>query len=150
MHPDVTLIADSWAATRSPGPDIRAVGSLSASMKRYSASVIVVGDAPHQDRDPTNCLLAPNATMKTCTTKATRDDLYADTTIASNARRHRVGFMNTRGWFCARTPASALQYLCPLVVNRTITCVDQGHISRTYSLELAGPFRTAFRRELFR
>ena len=150
VHPDVTLIADSWAGTPSPGPDIRAVGSLSVAMKRYSASVIVLGDAPHQSRDPTNCLLAPNATMKTCTTRATSDDLYADTTIAANARRHRIGFMDTRGWFCARSPGTIVQYLCPLVVNRTITCVDQGHISRTYGLELARPFRTAFRRELFR
>ena len=144
------LIADSWAGTPSPGPDIKAVGSLSTAMKRFSATVIVVGDAPHQNRDPTNCLLAPNATMKTCTTRATRDDHYADTTIAGNARRHRIGFIDTRGWFCARTPATIVQYLCPLVVNRTITCIDQGHISRTYAVELARPFRTAFRRELFR
>jgi hypothetical protein len=38
----------------------------------------------------------------------------------------------------------------PLVVNRTVTCVAQGHISRTYGFELAPEFRLAFRRQLFR
>jgi predicted HTH domain antitoxin len=36
------------------------------------------------------------------------------------------------------------------VVNKTITAFDRGHISKTYALELAAPFRTAFRKELFR
>ena len=46
--------------------------------------------------------------------------------------------------------ASSVAVLCPLVVNRTISWIDQGHISETYGLELATPFRNAFRRELFR
>jgi hypothetical protein len=118
-------------------------------MKRFSATVIVVGDAPHQRFDPTDCLLARHATMKTCTTKAGQTQLHADMTIASDARKNRVGFIDTRGWFCSR-PAASSAYFCPLVVNRTITCVDRDHISQTYGLELARPFRTAFRRELFR
>ena len=52
------------------------------------------------------------------------------------------------GWFCAR--ASSVAVLCPLVVNRTISWIDLGHISSTYGLELSTPFRNAFRRELFR
>src|SRR5918912_292730 len=40
--------------------------------------------------------------------------------------------------------------LCPLVVNKTITCVDRGHISKTYAGELNAAFRSAFRRDLFR
>jgi len=36
-----------------------------------------------------------------------------------------------------------------MVVNQTITCLDRGHVSRTYALELAPLFRTAFRRALF-
>jgi peptidoglycan/LPS O-acetylase OafA/YrhL len=149
LHPDVTLVADSWAATRGPGPDIRAVKAFSAAMKRFSATVIVVGDAPHQRFDPADCLLARHATMKTCTTKAGQTQLHADMTIASDARKSGVGFIDTRGWFCSR-PAAAPVYFCPLVVNRTITCVDRDHISQTYGLELAHSFRTAFRRELFR
>ena len=39
--------------------------------------------------------------------------------------------------------------MCPLVINKTIAWADQGHISQTYALELAGPFRAAFRHALF-
>jgi hypothetical protein len=56
--------------------------------------------------------------------------------------------MNVTGWFCGR--ASAVAVLCPLVVNKTISWIDQGHISETYGLELATAFRNAFKRELFR
>jgi peptidoglycan/LPS O-acetylase OafA/YrhL len=149
LHPDVTLIAGSWAAATNPGPAIRNIGTLSTTMKRFSKSVIVVGDAPNQSRQPVDCLLARHATMRTCTTKATNVQLDADRRIAASATKHGVGFMNTRGWFCAR-PVLRLGYWCPLVINRTITRRDKGHITTTYGLELADPFRAAFRRELFR
>jgi peptidoglycan/LPS O-acetylase OafA/YrhL len=143
LRPDVTLIVGSWAGTKTPDPDIRAVALLSNEMKRVSASVIVLGDAPHQRLNPVDCLLARDATMRTCTTRATDVNLRADDAIAAGTRASRVGFIDTRGWFCAHL-------LCPLVVNQTIVWVDRGHISMTYARQLAQPFRTAFRRELFR
>jgi len=69
--------------------------------------------------------------------------------IAGNAREHGIGFVDTLGWFCAHPRGSSSRYLCPLVVNRTVTCVDRGHISRTYGLELAPELRLSFRRQLF-
>lgn len=150
LRPDVTLIVGSWAGTKNSAPDIRAVALASSDLKRVSASVIVVGDAPHQSRNPVDCLLARDATMKTCTTRATGLHLRADDAIAAGARARRVGFIDTRGWFCARSGRAPSDYLCPLVVNQTIVWVDRGHISRTYGLQLAQPFRAAFRRELFR
>jgi peptidoglycan/LPS O-acetylase OafA/YrhL len=150
LHPEVTLIAGSWAASASPQAAIRGVAYLITATKRFSASVVVMGDSPHQSRNPVDCLLAPHATMKTCTTKATNGELQTDAAIASTARKHGVGFVDVRGWFCARSTTSRIDVLCPLVINRTISWVDRGHISQTYGLELAGPFRTSFRRELFR
>jgi hypothetical protein len=138
----------SWAAAQRPGPAIANIGSLSTTMKRFSKSVIVVGDAPNQSRQPVDCLLARHATMRTCTTKATDFQLYADRKISTSARKHGIGFMSTRGWFCAR-PSGSRQYWCPLVINRTITRRDKAHITTTYGLELANIFRAAFRRELF-
>jgi peptidoglycan/LPS O-acetylase OafA/YrhL len=143
LRPDVTLIVGSWAGTKNPAPDIKAVGLSIREMKRVSTTVIVLGDAPHQSRNPVDCLLARHATMRTCTKRATGVHLRADDAIAAGAKAERTGFIDTRGWFCARS-------LCPLVVNQTIAWVDRGHISRTYGLQLAQPFRTAFRRELFR
>jgi hypothetical protein len=150
LRPDVTLIIGSWAGTKEPRLAIKPVGLLSAVMRRASASVIVVGDPVSQRRDPTDCLLARGATMKTCTSRQQRSQAHADGAIAANARRASVGFVDARGWLCARARTWGHGYLCPLVVNRTITFLDRGHISKTYALELAQPFRSAFRRELFR
>jgi hypothetical protein len=150
LHPQVTLVAGSWAANADTQAAVRGVASAISAMRKSSASVIVVGDSPHQSRDPADCLLAPHARMKTCATKAPGAELRADMAIASTARNHRAGFVDVRGWFCARAAVSRIEYLCPLVINRTITWIDRGHISQTYGLELAGSFRAAFRRELFR
>jgi hypothetical protein len=85
----------------------------------------------------------------TCTTTATDLHLRADDAIAVDARTNRVGFVDTRGWFFARPRGSRTDYFCPLVINQTIAWVDRGHMSRTYGLQLARPFRAAFRRALF-
>jgi hypothetical protein len=150
LHPDVILIIGSWMAVWAPERAIKPVGALGRAMKRVSASVIVVGDPPGQKRDPTDCLLAPRATMATCTSEATRVQLATNGAIAAHARKQGIGFVDTLGWFCGHAQGSSTRYLCPLVVNRTVTCVDRGHISRTYGLELEPVFRVAFRRELFR
>jgi peptidoglycan/LPS O-acetylase OafA/YrhL len=146
LHPYVSLVIGSWSGTSSPAAAVTPVGALSKAMKRFSASVIVMGDAPTQSKDPVDCLLAPGATMKTCTATATRAQLKTDDTIAVGTKKKKLGFISTRGWFCARGGAA---FLCPLVINRTIVWADRGHISQTYALELAGPFRAAFKHALF-
>lgn len=149
LHPDVTLLVSSWAGTFGPRRAIKPMAMLSTAMKRFSASVIIVGDAPTQSRDPVDCLLSSGATMRTCTAQAKASQLNTDNAIASDARKHGIGFVNTRGWFCARPTGSTVEYLCPMVINRTITWMDRGHISQTYAVELAPSFRAAFRRALF-
>jgi peptidoglycan/LPS O-acetylase OafA/YrhL len=149
LHPQVALVVGSWSGSRTPRAAIAGVAAASATMKRAAASVVVVGDAPMPGRSPVDCLLSPHATMKTCTPAATGSQLRIDDAVAARARKLRVGFVSTRGWFCAR-PGNGGSYLCPLVINHTVAWVDRGHIGQTYGLELAGPFRTAFRRELFR
>ena len=149
LHPDVTLIVGSRAGTHDPLDAIKPIATLSRSMRRFSASVIVVGDEPDQTRDPVDCLLAPGATMKTCAAKGTPVQLRTEAAVAADARRSGVGFIATLPWFCAH-PRGSTDWLCPLVVNHTITSIDRGHASKTYALELLQPFRAAFRRELFR
>ncbi len=148
LHPQASLVIGSWSASHSPSAAVKGVTALIASTRRFSASVIVVGDSPHQRRNPVDCLLAKGATMKTCASKATVGELQTDAEVAASAAKLKVGFVNVTGWFCGR--ASRIAVLCPLVVNKTITWIDQGHVSQTYGLELATPFRNAFRRELFR
>ena len=109
-----------------------------------------MSDPPGQRREPTNCLLDSDSTMKTCSREATKTQLQTNAAIAADARRTGVGFVSPQGWFCARTAEPRRKQLCPLVINQTITYVDRGHVSQTYAVELAQPFRTAFRAELFR
>jgi peptidoglycan/LPS O-acetylase OafA/YrhL len=149
LHPDVTLITGNWGTNTPVDAGVKAIASLTTAMKRFSTSVIVVGDSPRESREPVDCLLAKHASMRTCSTKATKVQLDGDIRVAAGARKHGIGFMDTRGWFCARTSTTRLEYLCPLVINRTITHRDRGHITQTYGLELMGPFRGAFRRALF-
>ena len=148
LHPQATVAVGSWAGSHTPAAAVKGVAALIADARSFSASTIVVGDSPHQHRNPVDCLLASGANMRTCSSKATLVELQTDAAVAAAAAKAHVGFMNVTGWFCGR--ASSVAVLCPLVVNRTIGWIDQGHISSTYGLELATPFRNAFRRELFR
>jgi peptidoglycan/LPS O-acetylase OafA/YrhL len=148
LHPQVTLIAASWADDPHPTTAVRAVSALIGRVKPSSATTIVLGDSPHQHRNPADCLLASSATMRTCSARASLTELQTDASVVDAATKHGVGFIKVTGWFCAR--ASSVAVLCPLVVNRTISWIDLGHISETYGLELSTPFRNAFRRELFR
>jgi peptidoglycan/LPS O-acetylase OafA/YrhL len=150
LRPDVTLILGSWAGTWAPKRAIRAVADLGRATRPSSRSVIVVNDIPGQRRDPTDCLLDSRSNMKTCSTVQTRVQQQTSGAIRSNARSQGLGFMESRGWFCAPTESRPRRILCPLVINQTITYIDRGHVSRTYALELGQPFRIAFRAELFR
>jgi SGNH domain (fused to AT3 domains) len=149
LRPDVTLVIGSRAGTVDPLWSVGPIAAMSRALKRFSASVIVVGDSPSQTRDPVDCLLARGATMKTCTGKGTRVQARAEAAVAVNAKRDGVAYVDTRPWFCAHPHASSMTLLCPMVVNQTIAYVDRGHVSRTYALELAPLFRIAFRRALF-
>jgi peptidoglycan/LPS O-acetylase OafA/YrhL len=148
LRPDVTLIVGSWAGTWAPTRAIRAISATTATMRRSSRAVIVVDDPPGQRNDPTDCVLDPNSTMKTCSAPQTKVQQRTSAAIAANARRQRVGFLKTLGWFCAPT-RNGRKILCPLVINQTITYLDRGHVSKTYALELAQPFRVGFRAQLF-
>ncbi|HEX6701459.1 MAG TPA: acyltransferase family protein [Gaiellaceae bacterium] len=149
LRPAVTLIVGSRSGTHDPLDSVAPIAALSRSLTRSSASVIVLGDAPNQTRDPTDCLLAAGATMRTCTTTGTAVQARTEAEVAADAKRDGVGFIDVRPWFCAHPQGSATGYLCPMVVNQTITAIDRGHASKTYVLELLQPFRAAFRRALF-
>jgi hypothetical protein len=149
LHPDVTLVAGEWA---SDTPPTAATGAeaLIASAKTFSRTVIVLGVPPLQSKQPVDCLLHHGATTKSCTTIIPSSVASPnDTIIAAYAKRNHVPFISPLGWFCARPMTTSPAYWCPLVVNRTITRLDVGHVSASYVLELAAPFRGAFRRALF-
>jgi peptidoglycan/LPS O-acetylase OafA/YrhL len=149
LRPDVTLIIGSWAGTWAPKRAIRAVADLGRSMRSSSRAVIVLDDTPGQRRDPTDCLLDSSSNMKTCSSVQTTVQQQTSTAIRSNARNRGLGFMDSRGWFCAPTQRTPRKILCPLIINQTVTYIDRGHVSKTYALQLYQPFRVAFRAQLF-
>lgn len=107
-------------------------------MKPSSKDVIVIGDPLALMLSPVDCLLAPGATMGSCTSIAPIQEklLYQD--VAKATRKAGGRFLDTTGWFC-------FEDQCPLVVGHTITRLDGSHVTRTYATQLSGVFRTAFR-----
>jgi hypothetical protein len=117
----------------------RALVSLAEPMERYADRVVVLADNVGIDQEPVDCLLARHATMRSCTTDWTEERFYLNDDLAALAKIRGFRFIDTRGWFC-------YQLKCPMVVGRTVVYRDKGHITKPYALDLAAPFRSAFRR----
>jgi hypothetical protein len=141
LRPDVTLMAGCCGAASDSTADAAKLGfaSLAAAMRKFSDSVVLVADDDGINKQPVDCLLARNATMRSCTTTQTLQRFAFNDDLAVLAKKQRFGFLKTRGWFC-------FQYDCPMVVGHTIVYRDLGHITKPYALILAAPFRAAFRR----
>jgi peptidoglycan/LPS O-acetylase OafA/YrhL len=137
LHPDVMLIAGCCGNSLGETADgiKNAFISLAATMQPYSKNVVVIADDYGIPQQPVDCLLAPHATMRTCT-PTWKDGQFP--LNAALAKAHAFGFIDTVGWFC-------FQRECPTAVGRTIVYADTDHVTGRYALELASPFRTAFR-----
>jgi len=141
LRPDVTLIAGvSGGASGDQGEAIkRGFISLATTAKSFSKDVVVVQDPEGVAEQPVDCLLRRRATLATCTTTWSEDRFYANDDLAALSQIRGFRFLKTRGWFC-------FQSQCPMVVGQTIVYRDTGHLTKAYALELAGPFRAAFKR----
>jgi peptidoglycan/LPS O-acetylase OafA/YrhL len=141
VRPTVTLITGGYSRGEpiAMPAAIRSFLSLSTTMKRFSKSVAIIGDPPGQRQQPVDCLLAQGATLRSCASTLTLAQLSASRDEAVVAKSDGVGFIDTTGWFCAKS-------LCPMVIGHTIAYRDVGHVTQTYSLELAEPFAAALRR----
>jgi SGNH domain (fused to AT3 domains) len=99
----------------------------------------VIGDPEGLDASPVDCLLAENASMKSCTTSWPPEALTGYNSVAARARGLRVGFVATRGFFC-------FDRKCPAVIGHTIAYSDNSHITAIYAAALADAFRAGFQR----
>src|SRR5207247_10626505 len=103
LHPDVTVIAGCCPAPypgRDGTPEMRAFTSLARTMKPFSTSVVVVADDDGITKNPVDCLLARNATTRTCTTTQPASVFAFNDALAKRAKTYKFGFLKTRGWFC--------------------------------------------------
>jgi peptidoglycan/LPS O-acetylase OafA/YrhL len=140
LHPDITLMAGccGGAAGSTASRERHGFSSLAKAMKRFSMSVILVSDNDGVKKQPVDCLLAPHATMRTCTTKWPAARFAFNNSLAKLAKKRGFQFLKTRGWFCYQSE-------CPMVVAKRIVYRDFGHITKTYALALGGAFRSSFR-----
>jgi hypothetical protein len=143
LHPTVTLMAGCCGGAFSPDSSTAKAersgyASLAKKMKPFSTSVILVSDNDGISKEPVDCLLAPHATMKTCTPRLPATRFAFIDSLAKLAKDRRFGFLKTRGWFC-------YQRQCPMVVRRIIVYFDLGHITKTYATALTDVFRSSFR-----
>ena len=77
--------------------------------------------------------------MRTCTSTLKPETTVLNPVLAALAPRKGFEFLNTQAWFCYEAQ-------CPMVVGRIIVYRDTGHVTLPYMLQLAAPFRSAFRR----
>jgi peptidoglycan/LPS O-acetylase OafA/YrhL len=101
-------------------------------LRAISPTVVVFEDTPQMSFTPTDCLLAPNATLGQCTTAVTSSLTDPEATIQSVARSAGAVFLPTWQWFC-------YDDLCPSVINKMIVYIDTAHVSNTYASYLTNP-----------
>ena len=138
LHAQVTLLGGS--IDEHPSPYTRkAIESLldTAGSLRAAGRVVVIGDPEGLNGDPVDCLLAPRATMASCTTTWPASSLAPYDEISRRAKELGVGFLPTRQFVC-------FEHECPVVIGTTIAWMDNSHLTVAYSTQIAEPFREAF------
>jgi hypothetical protein len=138
LHATVTVLGGS--IDEHPSPYTRkAMESLLDTAQRLRAAgrVVVIGDPEGVDSDPVDCLLAPHATMASCTTTWPASSLAPYDEIARRTKQLGVGFLPTRQFVC-------FEHECPVVIGNTIAWMDNSHLTVAYSTQIAEPFRQAF------
>jgi peptidoglycan/LPS O-acetylase OafA/YrhL len=145
LEPDALMIAGSHGQYTANPPyndaSIEGMRMLVGATRQHTDAIVIFGDVPGFEGEPVDCLLAPEATMASCTTTLTDFQLASSAGIAADAEAAGIGYVEPRQWLCVADR-------CPMVIDETIAYSDHGHLSETYIERLHGLFRSAFRREL--
>ena len=140
LHPDLIIVGESYSDAWRAGNGAQAEAGLTrelAALRRITPRVVLIGDAPNLSREPTDCLLANDATLASCTFPIT-DAAQADTQSAATAAIAGAAYLPTLQWFCTADR-------CPTVVGTTVAYRDSNHITRTYAAQLSRPFAAALK-----
>jgi hypothetical protein len=125
LHPAVVLIGNYthklW---------YQAIPTIIQQMKPYVGHIVLMTDAPSIAMVPSDCLLQPGATQKTCLWPENKKNLAAWPVLQRIGRTDHVQVINNASWFC-------WDKLCPSVIDTIIPYADTAHISGTYSSFLA-------------
>jgi len=129
LHPGVVVIGAQDVGGIAWESDLRNTIRI---FQSTGARVILLGDLPFFPIAPTDCLLAPGATMRTCTFPLSPNFVYSEAQAASFG----VDYIADLAWFCYNQE-------CPMVVGHTITYSDVSHVSRPYASLLVAPLGKA-------
>jgi peptidoglycan/LPS O-acetylase OafA/YrhL len=125
LHPNVVLIGDyvhnKW---------YQALPTIIQQMQPLVGHIVILGDAPTVAMVPSDCLLQPGATQKTCLWPQSAKNLASWQILGQISRRYHVQVINNESWFCWHK-------LCPSVIDTIIPYADTAHITGTYSKYLA-------------
>lgn len=119
---------------------VQAMSAFSAAVRSSVGRIVVIGDPPEQEQEPTDCLLSSHATMQRCSHK---EELWqTNVTAGVESATEAFGvFLDTVPWLC-------YQGVCPMVVGHTVVNLNRGHITARYAEELAPLFTSALARLL--
>jgi SGNH domain (fused to AT3 domains) len=140
LHPRITLLGGSIGETPSAAVRAATEGVIATAVAlRRSGPVVVIGDPEGLSENPSDCLLAPHASMATCTTTWPPASLQFYNRVAATIKPLRIGFIATRGYFC-------FQRQCPAVIGHTVAYWDNSHITAAYAVQISSAFRSGFLR----
>jgi peptidoglycan/LPS O-acetylase OafA/YrhL len=130
LHPSVVVLSQFWS-NWGPG-GVAAVSREIADLTPLTSRVIVVEDAPGRTERAVDCLLAPDATLGSCTFSINDRQQQTYRSMRHAARTGAARYVRTLQWLCSRNR-------CPTVVGTIITYRDREHITATYARLLAKP-----------
>jgi peptidoglycan/LPS O-acetylase OafA/YrhL len=147
LRPSLLILAAHYDVTpreaeiEFTGPrSIANISAFGAAVKSSTRQIVVLGDPPGQTQQPTDCLLAAHATMRSCSSSPISGQVETGAGVES-ATRAFGRFLDTTPWLC-------YQLTCPMVVGHTVVYVDTNHITTAYAEELAPLFGDALERIL--
>jgi ribosomal protein L30E len=117
--------------------------SVLTQLKSSGAKMVLVGDNPAFQIDPSACLAQNRNSVQNCTKNPTTQPAEYQTLSAAEANAARVsgvGFIDTTKWFCKVTPSETS---CPALINGILPYLDSNHITLTYSQYLTNVLKTA-------
>jgi peptidoglycan/LPS O-acetylase OafA/YrhL len=142
LHPSILILGAHYDIAPREGEveitSINSVANIAAfgrAVRSAAQKIVVLGDPPGQEKEPVDCLLASNATMKTCS--STLSTAQGEATASVEKAAHVFGrFLNTTPWLCYHA-------VCPMVIGHILAYVDPDHINTTYAEAIAPLFSAA-------
>jgi len=147
LHPSLLILAAHYSFAGPTGEmevrdtiDTANIAAFGAAVRPAAHRIVVLGDSPGQEKEPSECLLSSHATMKTCS--YTEESSQAETTASVESATKAFGsFVDSTPWFCYQT-------VCPMVIGHIVVYFDHSHITTPYTEELTPLFTTALKRLL--